>query len=491
MVMPAGTLRWVGLCGFTISLLLIAALTWENYRIVGAHQSSEVAVRRTYRVIDHTTNIASSLRAVLASSRGELLTPSLRFRELMHASIEDVRNHFRSLSHLVPDNSPQSSRLSVLEAEAERVIATVTETIQASAEAATISTLIVRSRDEMDVFIAEKEIFVAGEQQLLDGRLDQANHYATTTQRWVVAAGCGSAVLLLMALIAVERQLIARKRLADSLEMRVQERTRDLAQANQDLECFSYSIAHDLKAPLRAVEGYANLAARRLAACRLSEVDRYLEKIGKQATASAQLVNDLLTLAKVGCALDLTAEVALEPLTLAVWDDLEAQRQQRACETTCTVQALPTTLGDATMLRQVFANLVGNALKYARDGEPQRIEVGYLRRALPDLSSGVPRPSADPRKHHVIFVRDTGMGFAMEDYPKLFAAFQRLHVTHIDGSGLGLAICKRIIERHGGVMWAESRVQVGTTVYFSLPVASLHGNQGSQRLGQIADAVPV
>jgi signal transduction histidine kinase len=491
MVMPTGALRWIGLGGFTLSLLLIAAITWENCRMVGAHQSSEVAVRRTYRVIEHTTTIASSLRAVLASSRGELLAPCERFRELMQASIEDVRNYFRSLSHLVPDDSPQSSRLGRLQDEAERVIATVKETLQPGADAATISALIVRSRDEMDDFLSDKEIFVAVEQQLLDGRLDQANHYATSTQRWVVAAGCGSAVLLLMALIAVERQLIARKRLADSLEMRVQERTHDLAQANQDLECFSYSIAHDLKAPLRAVEGYANLAARRLAALRFSEVDRYLEKIGRQATASAQLVNDLLTLAKVGCALDLTTEVALEPLMLAVWDDLEAQRQQRASATTCTVHALPTTLGDATMLRQVFANLLGNALKYARDGEPQYIEVGYVRRTLPDLSSGIPRPSADPRKHHVIFVRDTGMGFAMEDYPKLFAAFQRLHVTHADGSGLGLAICKRIIERHGGVMWAESRVQVGTTMYFSLPVVLQHDTQGSERHPQIADAVPV
>jgi PAS domain S-box-containing protein len=247
--------------------------------------------------------------------------------------------------------------------------------------------------------------------------------------------------------VAAQEQIRA---LNAGLEQRVQERTAELERSMRDMEAISYSIAHDLRAPLRSVNGFAQVIAEEEAA-RLSEHGREMfARISRSARNMGQMITDMLELLRV-------VQVELEPqpvdmaaLAHAVAEALGPQAPAARID----VQALPLALGDATLLRQVLSNLVDNALKYSRQqGEP-RVVVGH-----------------DPSRR-AYFVRDNGIGFDMARANKLFGLFQRLHAhSDVPGMGVGLAIVARIVERHGGRVWAESAPGQGATFWFSLPQA--------------------
>lgn len=218
----------------------------------------------------------------------------------------------------------------------------------------------------------------------------------------------------------------------------------------RDMEAISYSIAHDLRAPLRSVNGFAQVIAEEEAA-RLSEHGREMfARISRSARNMGQMITDMLELLRV-------VQVELEPrpvdmaaLAHAVAEALGPQAPAARID----VQALPLAMGDATLLRQVLSNLIDNALKYSRQQSEPRVVVGH-----------------DPSQR-AYFVRDNGIGFDMARANKLFGLFQRLHVhTDVPGMGVGLAIVSRIVERHGGRVWAESVPGQGATFWFSLPLA--------------------
>ncbi len=247
--------------------------------------------------------------------------------------------------------------------------------------------------------------------------------------------------------VAAQEQIRA---LNASLEQRVQERTAELERSMRDMEAISYSIAHDLRAPLRSVNGFAQVIAEEEAA-RLSEHGREMfARISRSARNMGQMITDMLELLRV-------VQVELEPqpvdmaaLAQAVAEALGPQAPAARID----VQALPLAMGDATLLRQVLSNLVDNALKYSRQQSEPRVVVGH------DAS------------RRAYFVRDNGIGFDMARANKLFGLFQRLHVhTDVPGMGVGLAIVSRIVERHGGRVWAESVPGLGATFWFSLPLA--------------------
>jgi PAS domain S-box-containing protein len=247
--------------------------------------------------------------------------------------------------------------------------------------------------------------------------------------------------------VAAQEQIRA---LNASLEQRVQERTAELERSMRDMEAISYSIAHDLRAPLRSVNGFAQVIAEEEAA-RLSEHGREMfARISRSARNMGQMITDMLELLRV-------VQVELEPrpvdmaaLAHAVAEALGPQAPAARID----VQALPLAMGDATLLRQVLSNLIDNALKYSRQQSEPRVVVGH-----------------DPSQR-AYFVRDNGIGFDMARANKLFGLFQRLHVhTDVPGMGVGLAIVSRIVERHGGRVWAESVPGRGATFWFSLPLA--------------------
>ncbi len=247
--------------------------------------------------------------------------------------------------------------------------------------------------------------------------------------------------------VAAQEQVRA---LNASLEQRVSERTAELERSLRDMEAISYSIAHDLRAPLRSVNGFATVV-REEEAERLSPSGlEMFERIARSSRNMGQMLTDMLELLRV-VRVDLEpVPVDLHTLVHSVAEALSPQAGRARFR----IETMPNAMGDATLLRQVFANLLDNALKYSRHLESPEMVVGY---------------SAEQRAY---FVRDNGMGFDLAHADKLFGLFQRLHAgSQVPGTGVGLAIVSRIVERHGGRVWAESAPDQGATFWLKLPLA--------------------
>lgn len=237
-----------------------------------------------------------------------------------------------------------------------------------------------------------------------------------------------------------------------NLEERVRQRTADLARANKELEAFSYSVSHDLRAPLRAIDGFSRMLEEDYRDRLDDEGCRLLHVVRTNAQRMGDLIDDILEFSRMG-RLDLaTREVDMDGLAREVANELQAAAAGR--DLNFAIHQLPPTHGDTAMIRQVLVNLLANAVKFTRARSPAVVEVGG--------SAG--------EEENVYYVKDNGAGFDMQYVDKLFGVFERLHAREqFDGTGIGLAIVKRIIERHGGRVWAEARVDAGATFHFSLP----------------------
>ena len=237
------------------------------------------------------------------------------------------------------------------------------------------------------------------------------------------------------------------------LERRVEERTAELEEVNKELEAFSYSAAHDLKAPLRRLNIFSEMLEKEAGTALKGEPRGYLSNIHKSVTLMTQLVDGLLELSTMGKKPLSIETVQLSGLLGEVMAEIKAEHPGRDID--WVVHKLPEAGCDRAMLRQVFTNLLGNAVKYSRGRSPARVEVFSETAGL----------------ENVIGVRDNGVGFSMEYAHRLFGVFQRLHrAEEFPGTGIGLSTVKRIISRHGGRVWAESSPGKGAVFYFSLPI---------------------
>ncbi|NUN95681.1 MAG: PAS domain S-box protein [Candidatus Omnitrophica bacterium] len=231
-------------------------------------------------------------------------------------------------------------------------------------------------------------------------------------------------------------------------------RAERLAAANQELEAFSYSVSHDLRAPLRHVDGFVELLQKRIADTLDPQSRRYLDTIADSAKQMANLIDALLSFSRMARAEINTSEVKLGILLEEVLKELSPEISAR--NITWRIDPLPTVECDPALMKLVFQNLVGNALKFTRTREQARIEIG-----------------TEPGRYGeiVVHVRDNGVGFDKQYQAKLFGVFQRLHRKEdFEGTGIGLANVRRIILRHGGEVWAESEVGAGATFFFSIPM---------------------
>jgi PAS domain S-box-containing protein len=241
------------------------------------------------------------------------------------------------------------------------------------------------------------------------------------------------------------------QRLNEELEQRVTERTAQLAAANKELEAFSYSVSHDLRAPLRAIDGFSRILLDDYAPQLPPDAQRLIHVVRSGAQRMSRLIDDLLALSRFGRQPLNKRPIAPADLARQVLSDLRAEQEGRRVE--IVIGDLPTCQADPGLLRQVFFNLLSNALKYTRKCEVARIEIGCQEQ------DGEP----------VYFVKDNGAGFDMQYAAKLFGVFQRLHgAEEYEGTGVGLAIVQRVIHRHGGRIWAEAEVNQGATFWFTL-----------------------
>ncbi len=250
------------------------------------------------------------------------------------------------------------------------------------------------------------------------------------------------------------------KKAHDVLEMRVKERTAELARSNAELEQFAYIASHDLQEPLRMISSYVQLLERRYKGKLDQDADDFIGYASDGALRMQRLINDLLAYSRVGTRGKRFEEVNLETALGQALENLHLAIKEK--NAIVTHDPLPLAFGDSGQLTQVFQNLIDNAIKFARE-YPPRVHISARVEGSECFCS----------------VKDNGIGIAPEFLNKLFLLFQRLHTRKdYPGTGIGLAICKRIIERHGGKIWVESTPNEGSTFFFEMPRTQRSGYDG-------------
>ena len=245
----------------------------------------------------------------------------------------------------------------------------------------------------------------------------------------------------------------------EELERRVEARTADLKEkteqleaANKELESFSYSVSHDLRAPLRAIDGYARMILKKEWGKFDEDTTRKFNAIRANAHMMGQLIDDLLAFSRLSKKQMSASKLDMDSIIMDVWKELQIINTER--NVTLTIHSIPPGYGDRTLIKQVCSNLLANAVKFTKHQGEAHIEAG----------------GSTENDGNIYYVKDNGVGFDMAYYDKLFGVFQRLHSTDdFEGTGVGLATVQRIVHRHGGRVWAEGKVNKGATFYFTLP----------------------
>ena len=250
-------------------------------------------------------------------------------------------------------------------------------------------------------------------------------------------------------IIGVCADITERKR----AEMALMEQRKLLEAANKELESFSYTVSHDLKAPLRAIAGFSRMILKKEEARFDEETFRRFKVITENCQTMGRMIDDLLAFSRLSREALTKTNLGMPVLVQDVWQELVAIHPDRSM--TLKVEPMPAAFGDHTLVRQVYANLLGNAVKFTKSREVAMIEAGSI---VKDSET-------------VYYIKDNGIGFDMQFCDKLFGVFQRLHSNEgYEGTGIGLATVQRIINSHGGRVWAEGKVDEGATFYFTLPI---------------------
>lgn len=268
----------------------------------------------------------------------------------------------------------------------------------------------------------------------------------------------------------------------NELEGRVEERTAQLMGANKELEAFSYSVSHDLRAPLRQISGFAKILSDEYGAQIDVAGQRYLKLIQEGAHNMGCLIDDLINMGRIGRQELIRKPTDLNDLLRSALNDLQTEIEARSID--FRLGALPVVECDPGLVKQVFANLLSNAVKYTRRQERPVIEVGQFR---PNGQNG----QNSDGEETIFFVRDNGAGFDQKYENKLFGVFQRLHrAEEFEGTGVGLATVRRIIQNHGGRIWAKGETGKGATFYFTLELGG-HGagNNGMPLIEEVNHAI--
>jgi signal transduction histidine kinase len=461
------------------------ALIAIGRRAVDAHGwelHSQQVLRRAY-------NVRFALIAAQSSLRGFVLTGNPKFRETCEAAAREVPRDVTALSSFVADNVGQTARVKLMSGAANAFIgfqemnAALVDRRQREEAAANITRrtgdqLMARFQAVMGQFLDE-EVRLANERH---AQASSANHVASIVVVSGMVLNVAIAVLLavvfsasinrrlnvltenalrltddrpLLAPLDPGDEIAAVDRIFHQMAAKLAQAIEDLRQANREIEAFSYSVSHDLRAPLRAIDGFSRILEEDHTEHLDAEAKRLLGVVRRNTVMMAQLIDDLLSFSRLARQPIEKADVNMRKLAESTWADVSRDSGVgRNIE--FILGDLPRASGDTAMLRQVMTNLLSNAVKFTAPRDPARVEFGGESR----------------NGESVYYVRDNGVGFDMRYVDKLFGVFQRLHAaTEFEGTGVGLAIVQRVVQRHGGRVWAESTLHQGSNFYFTLKPA--------------------
>ncbi|MFN6463968.1 MAG: sensor histidine kinase [Nostoc sp. DedVER02] len=485
---------------FVIAVTIMAGVGVISYLSLLQYRENAQWVIHTREVLEKTKEVMSQIKDAESGQRGYLLTGKERYLEPYRTAAGEIVQKLKTLRQLTADNPDQQQRLDRLEPLIAKKLVLMEQAINARKKNLESALQIVQIDEGQQIMEDIRMLTTAmenEENELLKQRSLEANASAHQTTLLTIFGSIIASAIVGLAAIITNQELVKRKQMENSLqkardeleievnkrtaelrntneelqieinerkkaeseilrlnvqlEQRVAERTAQLEATNKEMEAFSYSVSHDLRAPLRSIDGFSQALLEDYVDKLDAVGQNYLQRVRAATQRMAQLIDDLLNLSRLTRSEMRYEKVDLSALVEAIATELHKTEPERQVEFAIAPGLVAN--GDAHLLRIVLENLLGNAWKFTGKHERARIEFGLLQQD----------------DTLVYFVRDDGTGFDMAYVEKLFGAFQRLHaMTEFEGTGIGLATVQRIIHRHGGRVWAESAVEQGATFYFTL-----------------------
>jgi signal transduction histidine kinase len=467
--LPRSSVERKVLGAFAGALLLLGAGALFTYRASVEFAASSEGIARSEQLRDALNDLYVVLSGAESAQSAYLLTarPQQRHEYLRLAS--SAKGYQETVASFVAGDAAQAADLTALETHVARRLDLLAELTalydenglssarealasdEGAAHMRAILEITTRMDDRGEAVLVQRENALARTRQLTLGSL---------LLTLAVAAGIFLALFRgisreMVARAEAERGLIDRNREVLALNAMLAQRAAEVEAVNRELEAFSYSVSHDLRAPLRHIDGYVEMLLDEAGASLSDEAKRHLAVIADSSRDMSGLIDDLLEFSRSGRTELHLERVELEPIVRDAIASLEMETRGRTID--WRIDALPPVRGDPALLRQVYANLIGNAVKYSRPREAAAIEIGC---------------AGEKDGRRIYFVKDNGVGFDMAHADKLFGLFQRLHRSEqFEGTGIGLANVRRVVARHGGTVWAEAEPGRGATFYFTLEAA--------------------
>ena len=478
--MPSGIGKRV-VAAFALAIALLIANAIISFRATNTLVENNRMVVHTQTVIETLGDVLSAVKDAETSQRGYIITRDESFLRFYSDALPRVAELIAKLKNLTADNLVQQQRLDALERAINIRLHTLEQNLELARKGDTASLVqggrMSSGKLEMDE-VRRIGLEIQGEEdQLLAARVDQSEQSVANTLFTFIVANTLVLGLLSIVYIVVGRDLAERKRAAerlrdahDQLEVRVRERTLELngtnlelERSNRELQDFAFVASHDLQEPLRKIQAFGDRLKTKHGPTLSEEAQDYLKRMQGAASRMHTLINDLLTFSRVTTKAQPFIPTDLNEVAEDVLADLEVRVQDTGGKVE--LGELPTIDADPLQMRQLLQNLIGNALKFHRPGVPPIIKIKGETANGTEASSGASAPVV-----HLTFA-DNGIGFDEKYLDRIFTPFQRLHGRgEYEGTGIGLAVCRKIVERHGGSLTAQSKPGEGSTFTATLPV---------------------
>jgi signal transduction histidine kinase len=441
------------------ALFILISIGALSYRSQVRNEEDREWVTHTHLVMEWVQAVRIDTTQAETGQRGYILTGQERYIAFYRTGVDKLGPDIKALQGLTSDNPVQQENIKRLKSLVGDRLGELAEGIEArkrSGLPAEVDAVTRRSNGElwMEMIATQTDEMRHTEAGLLSTRLEMATA-STRKMKVLIAVGNVLAILILLVnAFVIHSETVKRNQADENLKQankQLERQTAELSETNIELESFAYSVAHDLRAPLRHIAGYSSVLAQDYGPRLDTEGLRCLTTIVDSARRMGRLIDDLLALSQIGRQ-ELAFHVTeLRVLVAQVVEDLAPECAGREVE--WQIGELFNAECDAGLMKQVFTNLLSNAVKYTRRQGHAVIQVGQ------SMQNG----------ERGIFIRDNGVGFEMQYADKLFGVFQRLHKARdFEGTGVGLAIVQRIIRKHGGRIWAEAALDQGATFFFTL-----------------------